>query len=184
MFTLNDVSNVYKTESYRHRLRISKAVLCEIILRLYLHVPLKWPLSLSLPPTMMLGQGNVFTGNWDYCRRGGVCLSACWDTTHPPTHPPGADPFLCEQTPPRPRGRPPPFRPPQRKACWEIRSTRGRYASYWNAILFKNGLIESSVVMFAHYVNKLKRSKAPLRKTVSLTVRVNKAYVTSKYFIH
>ena len=25
--------------------------------------------------------------------------------------------------------------PPWRRACWEIRSTRGRYASYWNAIL-------------------------------------------------
>ena len=42
---------------------------------------------------------------------GGVCLSACWDT------PLGAD-------------------PPLRSACWEIRSTSGRYASYWNAILF------------------------------------------------
>ena len=27
-------------------------------------------------------------------------------------------------------------RPPRRRACWEIRSMRGRYASYWNAILF------------------------------------------------
>ena len=26
--------------------------------------------------------------------------------------------------------------PPLRSACWEIRSTSGRYASYWNAILF------------------------------------------------
>ena len=26
--------------------------------------------------------------------------------------------------------------PPRGTACWEIRSTRGRYASYWNAILF------------------------------------------------
>ena len=34
---------------------------------------------------------------------------------------------------------PPPTRhpsPPPRCACWEIRSTGGRYASYWNAILF------------------------------------------------
>ena len=26
--------------------------------------------------------------------------------------------------------------PPGSRACWEIRSTSGRYASYWNAILF------------------------------------------------
>ena len=38
---------------------------------------------------------------------------------HPPgtRHPPGADTPRC-------------------RACWEIRSSRGRYASYWNAILF------------------------------------------------
>ena len=28
--------------------------------------------------------------------------------------------------------------PPRCRACWEIRSTRGRYASYWNAILCCN----------------------------------------------
>ena len=64
---------------------------------------------------------------------------------------PRADP--PEQTPPpwwkqthTPRSRPPPEQtpradtpppPPPGRACWEIRSTRGRYASYWNAILFK-----------------------------------------------
>ena len=29
-----------------------------------------------------------------------------------------------------------PGTPPRRRACWEIRSMSGRYASYWNAILF------------------------------------------------
>ena len=53
--------------------------------------------------------------------------------------PPGADP--PEQTPTRadpPRSRHPPGsrHPPRCRACWEIRSTRGRYTSYWNAILF------------------------------------------------
>ena len=46
-------------------------------------------------------------------------------------------------TPPPNRGRhpsqtrhPPGTRhPPQHSACWEIRATSGRYASYWNAIL-------------------------------------------------
>ena len=48
-------------------------------------------------------------------------------------HTPGADTPLRsrhppEQTPPRADT------PPKRRACWEIRSMRGRYASYWNAI--------------------------------------------------
>ena len=47
--------------------------------------------------------------------RAGVCLSACWDT-------------------PR-KQKPPGSRHPLSSACWEIRSTSGRYASYWNAIL-------------------------------------------------
>ena len=33
-------------------------------------------------------------------------------------------------------GIPPPEDTPLRSACWEIRSPSGRYASYWNAILF------------------------------------------------
>ena len=136
-----------------------------------------------LPPTTKLGQGYVFTGICHSVNRGGVCLSACWDTTppgsrhppradtppeqtpppqeqtpHPPEqislrsrqppwsrHPPGADVSTPpKQTPPRsryhPRSTPPPpppeqTPPPRCRACWEIRSTRGRYASYWNAIL-------------------------------------------------
>ena len=48
---------------------------------------------------------------------GGVCLSACWDTTPQ------------DQAPPWSR------HTPLHSACWEIRSTSGWYASYWNAIL-------------------------------------------------
>ena len=74
--------------------------------------------------------------------------------THPP--PPGADTPGADMPPPpradmppradTPRSRhapvgadtpPPPEQTPPRRACWEIRSTRGRYASYWNAYLFK-----------------------------------------------
>ena len=42
-----------------------------------------------------------------------------------------------EQTNPRTRGRHP-LGPctPQRSACWEVQATSGRYASYWNVILF------------------------------------------------
>ena len=51
------------------------------------------------------------------------------DTPREQTTPPGAD------TPPGSR-HPLELTPPSpRTACWEIRSTRGRFASYWNAIL-------------------------------------------------
>ena len=81
-------------------------------------------LGRSLLPATKLGQGYVFTGVCDSVHRGGgcVCLSACWDTI-----PLGAD-TPREQTPPQSRH-------PRHRACWEIRSTRGRYTSYWNAIL-------------------------------------------------
>ena len=74
---------------------------------------------------------------------------------HPPTHPPGSwhphgsrhppgTKHPPEQTPPSPRTRHPPpciadtpgANTPRHSACWEIRSTSERYASYWNAILF------------------------------------------------
>ena len=55
----------------------------------------------------------------------GVCLSTCWDAIPPPPR--------WRTTPPR-DGEPPP-----READSSIRSTSGRYASYWNAYLFKMG---------------------------------------------
>ena len=54
----------------------------------------------------------------------------------------GADPLQQahesrHHPPPPPRSRHTPrSRDPLRSACWEKRSTSGRYASYWNAILF------------------------------------------------
>ena len=97
-------------------------------------------------PKRSLGQGNMFTG---------MCLSTggggTWPGTlprtrctpgsrHPPWEqtPPGADTPPQEQTPPGadPRGADTPrVDTPQCRACWEIRSTCGQYASYWNAIL-------------------------------------------------
>ena len=71
---------------------------------------------------------------------------------HPPleqtplgTDPPGADPLgnrhpLGADTPPQEQT-PPGNRHPPNRACWEIRSTRGRYASYWNAILLNVYLV-------------------------------------------
>ena len=76
-----------------------------------------------------------------------ICLQACVcpqggvpDQGHPPrpgtprdqVHPPGpGTPQGTRYTPPGPGT------PPWHRACWEIRSTRGPYASYWNTILFK-----------------------------------------------
>ena len=45
-------------------------------------------------PQRSCGQGNIFTPVChSFCSPGGVCLSACWDTTPRSRHPP-------EQTPP------------------------------------------------------------------------------------
>ena len=60
---------------------------------------------------------------------GGICLSACWDTTPPPPRTRQAP--SQDQVPPGTRNP-----PPQSRAYWEIRSTSRRYAFYWNAILF------------------------------------------------
>ena len=82
------------------------------------------------------------------------------DQVHPPRTrytPPGPGTPPRPRTPPPPRpGTPPPPRPgtpptryttpPQRRTCWEIRSTRGRYASYWNAILFYSVVCDVNVI--------------------------------------
>ena len=57
-----------------------------------------------LPPSLKLGQGNVFTLSVILFMGGGVCLSACWDTHPLGRHPPG-------QTPPG--------RHPLCSACWD-----------------------------------------------------------------
>ena len=46
-------------------------------------------LTLYYRPQRSCGQGYGFTRICHSVNRGGVCLSACWDTTHTP--PPGAD---------------------------------------------------------------------------------------------
>ena len=55
-----------------------------------------------------------------------------WEQTPPRADPPRAD-TPQEWTPPSPQ--PPGSRHSPHRACWEIRSMRGQYASYWNAIL-------------------------------------------------
>ena len=66
-----------------------------------------------------LGQGNIFSS---VCQE--FCLSACWDNPRSRHHPPWPGSPLGSGT------------PPLHSTCWEIWSTSGRYASYWNAILF------------------------------------------------
>ena len=55
-----------------------------------------------------------------------------WDQVHPPEHTPQEQtPLPGSRHPPRTRYNPLGSRhPPRHTACWEIRSTRGRYASY------------------------------------------------------
>ena len=80
---------------------------------------------------MKLGQGYIFTGVCDSVHRGGG-LPQCKLRYHLL---PAKETPLARQTPPG-QGDPPPARQtPLRSACWEIRSTSGRYTSYWNAIL-------------------------------------------------
>ena len=101
---------------------------------------------------------------------GGVCLSACWDTTPPREQTPlgadtpGADtpprqtppqsrPSPWEQTPPQsrpPLGADPPGSrpPPPREADSGIRSTSGRYASYWNVFLYST--LQMSIGFFTN----------------------------------
>ena len=50
-------------------------------------------------------------------------------------HPPGAGTPLGADPPRRPAARHAGIAPLLRSACWEKRSTSGRYASHWNAIL-------------------------------------------------
>ena len=62
-----------------------------------------------------------------------TCLSVILFTGD--RHSPGANTPSRNQTP-REHTPPPGADPPLRSACWEIRATSGRYASYWNAYLF------------------------------------------------
>ena len=124
-------------------------------------------------PQRSCGQGNIFTPVChSFCSQGGRG-SASMHAGIPPREqiPPGADqpPRTRPTTPPRP-GRPPRNRqtlpqsrhppdqadpppgpdrlpPPPGKADFSIRSTSGRYASYWNAFLFCKFFAENCMKM-------------------------------------
>ena len=98
-----------------------------------------------------LGQGNIFAPVCHSVHMGGLpqCILGYPPpgSRHPP--PPSRHHHPQEQIPPweeippgsRHNHPPPPTHParsrhqPLRSACWEIRSTSGRHASHWNAIL-------------------------------------------------
>ena len=92
-----------------------------------------------------LGQGNIFSSVCqEFCPQGGVPGQVF--PTREQT-PPGADTPRTRYPPPEQT--PCPLGPgtphweqtnPRRSTCWEIRSTSGRYASYWNAILLTMSL--------------------------------------------
>ena len=74
----------------------------------------------------------MFSQTCDSVHRGGVCLSACWDTTPWSRHPPWEQTHTPPRSRPLPQSRHPPEQTPpcpRHRACWEIRSTCGRYAS-------------------------------------------------------
>ena len=98
-----------------------------------------------------LGQGNIFIGVCqEFCSQWGGGLPQCMLEADPPSQewrtPPRLENSPQEWRPPRmetpqecripPRMENPPKNgDPPTIACREIRSMRGRYASYWNAIL-------------------------------------------------
>ena len=91
-----------------------------------------------LPAATKLGQGNVFTG---VCLSTGGRVSASVHAGMPdppprPGTPPRADTPPGPGTPPRSRLPPGTRHTPPPGADSSIRSTSGRYASYWNALLF------------------------------------------------
>ena len=135
-------------------------------------------IGIFLPSATKLGQGYVFTGVCDSVHGGeyltryipprtsqvppGTRYTPPGPGTHPPLGP--GTPPGTRYTPSRTRYSPSlgtrytplgPGTPPQDqvhlpcRACWEIRSTRGRYASYWNAIL----------LLFVFYAYVLQRIK-------------------------
>ena len=89
-----------------------------------------------LPPATKLRQRYVFDMCLWFCLRGGLRQTPP-RTRHPP-RPLGADPS------------------DQRSACWEIRATSGRYASYWNAILYLVYCfsVKINLFFFCYFQNK------------------------------
>ena len=112
---------------------------------------------MKLPAATKLGQSNIFTGICDSVHGGGSLPQCILGYTPPPrADPPSRHP--PEQTPPQsrhppeqtpPGSRHPPGAHPPREADSGIRSTSGRYASYWNAFF----LLEFFWINFSYYIS-------------------------------
>ena len=121
-------------------------------------------------PQRSCDQGNVFTGVChSFCSRGGR-VSASVHAGIPPSPQIRQTPPRTRQAPPLDQADPPgPGRQPPREADSSIRSTSGRYASYWNAFLFWHILtsyVNSTIGMHSTHF-KMER------KTVQKTLCVN-----------
>ena len=101
-----------------------------------------------LPAATKLGQGNVFTGLCDSVHGGSASVHAGIPPPPPRSRPPWS-------RPPLPRGETPP------EADSGIRSTSGRYASYWNAFLFL-----AKIMM----IQILPKNKGCINKTIVYTI--------------
>ena len=97
------------------------------------------------------GRGNTWAGTPSrtrYTPRPGTPLRTRYTLPGPGTPPPPRTGTPRDRvhplhprpgTPPWTRYTPWPVHPsPRSSACWEIRATSGRYASYWNAFLFSH----------------------------------------------
>ena len=130
------------------------------------------------------GQGNIFSSVCqEFCSQGG--LPQCMLGYHlleqtPPLadtprtrHPLDQAPTLGEDTPPGSGtplglGTTPRSSHPPRNACWEIRSTSRRYASYWNVILF---IKESSQIFIAGKPYEPNDFRVVMETSISVTVQ-------------
>ena len=119
-----------------------------------------------LPPANELCEGYVFTPVCQsFCSLGGVPGQVPPpDQVPPPTrytptpqdqvHPVGPGTLLGPGTPPGPGTYLSEVFPPLRSStCWEIRATSGRYASYWNAFLFKYAFLYFTVICVCCFIN-------------------------------
>ena len=104
-----------------------------------------------IPPANKLWGKVIFVHLFVILFTGG----SMWAGTPPSTrytNPPGQGTPLSTRYTPQTRYPPRPGTPtrdqvhPPARACWEIRSMRGQYASYWNAILFTELNYENFIV--------------------------------------
>ena len=118
---LNALSANSSTTKYR---QIVVMNICNTVRRNLRFIPfLK---SVYYRPQRSCGKGNIFAPVCHSVHKGGGGGIPEGTETDPP--PPGADTT------------PPGTRPPPQEADSSIRSTSGRYASYWNAFLFQNAI--------------------------------------------